>query len=54
MGISLKRAKYFILCNGKYFASKSIFQKKFIESNLVLEEKITKEERVNQLSLFNE
>ena len=30
MGISLKRAKYFVLCNGKYFASTNIFKKKII------------------------
>lgn len=53
MGISLKRAKYFILCNGVYFANKSFFQKKFIESNLILEDK--EKEKMNdcsQLSLW--
>ena len=54
MGISLKRAKYFILCDGKYFANISCFQKSFITSNLILEEKEEKKERVTQLSLFYE
>ena len=54
MGISLKRAKYFILCDGKYFANISCFQKSFITSNLILEEKEEKKESVTQLSLFYE
>ena len=41
MGIVLKRAKYFITCNGKYFIDKSLFKKNFIETNFT------------QLSLFN-
>ena len=55
MGISIKRAKYFILCNGKYFTNPSIFKNKFIEANLILEDR--KKEITNtgiQLSLFNE
>ena len=55
MGISIKRAKYFILCNGKYFTNSSIFKNKFIEANLILEDR--KKEITNtgiQLSLFNE
>lgn len=54
MGISLKRAKYFILCNGRYFTNRSIFKKKFIESNLILEDKATIYSNNVQLSLFNE
>jgi len=53
MGIVLKRAKYFITCNNKYFIDKSLFKKEFIESNLVLEDYKTKETKYNQLSLFN-
>lgn len=54
MGISLKRAKYFILCDGKYFANISCFQQSFITKNLILEETETKEERTTQQSLFYE
>ena len=53
MNISLKRAKYFILCNGKYFTDTNIFNKKIIQANLVLEDKIINNTGV-QLSLFNE
>ena len=53
MGVVLKRAKYFILCNGKYFINHKCFQKEWIEKNLVLEEKIEKEENnMEQLRLF--
>lgn len=52
MGIVLKRAKYFITCNGKYFISKDYFKKNFIEANLVLENKNLKEINKEQLSLF--
>lgn len=52
MGIVLKRAKYFITCNGKYFIDKSYFKKNFIETNLVLEDKELKEISRKQLSLF--
>ncbi len=55
MGISVKRAKYFILCNGVYFANKEVFQKDFIEKNLVLETKEKIEDKKGQqLSLFYE
>ena len=55
MGISMKRAKYFILCNGKYFTNPSIFKNKFIEQNLILEDKTKKVINTGiQLSLFNE
>ena len=55
MGISIKRAKYFILCNGKCFTNPSIFKNKFIEQNLILEEKEKKVMSTGvQLSLFNE
>lgn len=54
MGISIKRAKYFILCNGKYFTHFSIFKKNFIESNLILENEKPITTTGIQLSLFNE
>ena len=52
MGIVLKRAKYFITCNGKYFIDQKYFKKNFIEANLVLEDKNLKEVSKKQLSLF--
>ena len=54
MGISVKKAKYFILCNGKYFMNKAFFEANFITKNLLLEsiEKIDVQNR--QLSLFYE
>ena len=33
MGVVLKRAKYFILCNGKYFTNSAFFKKNFIEAD---------------------
>ena len=52
MGISLKRAKYFLLCNGKYFTNQNIFKKNIIEANLILEDKISISTSNVQLSLF--
>ena len=54
MGIVLKRAKYFITVNNKYFIDNALFKKQFIESNLILEDKIIKTTNLTQLSLFNE
>ena len=54
MGIVLKRAKYFITVNNKYFIDTSLFKKQFIESNLILEDKEIKTNNITQLSLFNE
>ncbi len=53
MNISVKRAKYFILCNGKYFSDTNIFNRKIIEKNLILEDKMVNDNHV-QLSLFHE
>lgn len=52
MGIVLKRAKYFITCNGKYFINSDLFKKEFIETNLSIEENITNISNNKQLSLF--
>ena len=54
LGISLKRAKYFITCNGKYFTNFNIFQRKILEMNLALEEKEETSSASIQLSLFHE
>ena len=55
MGVSLKRAKYFITCNGKYFASNDLFNKNIITSSLVYEERQESDVKNHnvQLSLFN-
>ena len=53
MGVVLKRAKYFITCNNKYFIDKSMFKKGFIETNLILEDKEKTINTNTQLSLFN-
>ncbi len=54
LGVVLKRAKYFITCNGKYFMSSSYFKKEFIEANIVLEDKSIENTKIEQLGLFNE
>lgn len=56
LGIVLKRAKYFITCNGKYFANLEFFKKSLIESSMVLEERklLTNGNGFEQLNLFNE
>ena len=54
MGVVLKRAKYFVTCNGKYFINSELFKKEFIESNLVIEENKNTISNGVQLSLFNE
>ena len=53
MNISIKRAKYFITCNLKYFIDTKYFKKDFIINNLLLEDSIN-ENNNKQLSLFNE
>lgn len=52
MGVVVKRAKYFILCDGKYFTNQSFFKPKFIEANLILEEKEIPSNTHQQLRLF--
>lgn len=54
MNIVLKRAKYFILCNGKYYTSESMFKKEIIEKCLILEDLKEKRQNIKQLSLFND
>lgn len=53
MNISLKRAKYFILCNGKYFTDRSNFKRDIIKNKLLLES-VKKRTAPVQLSLFSE
>ncbi len=53
MGIVLKRAKYFITCNGQYLMTKDLWNADFITKNLVLEEqKKTTDTKKEQLALF--
>ena len=47
MGVSLKRAKYFITCNNKYFNNLSYLNKEFITINL-----LNDDNKERQLSLF--
>ncbi len=55
MGISIKRAKYFILCNGLSFVNPKMLKKDFIAQNIILESKEVSEEKKGvQLSLFYE
>ncbi len=54
MGVVLKRAKYFITCDGKYFVDFNLFRKDYIQNNLILEESALQRNSVIQLSLFNE
>ena len=53
MGVVLKRAKYFITCQGKYYIDSSYLNKTFIERNLVLENRIANTPKSIQLSLFS-
>lgn len=54
MGVVLKRAKYFITCNGEYFTNFDFFKKDFIQHNLILGDRVSQSKNVVQLSLFNE
>ena len=51
MGISLKKSKYFITCNNKYYTNSEIPNKSIIYQNLITQENSFKKEFV-QLSLF--
>ena len=52
MGVVLKRAKYFILCNGKYFTNSAFFKKNFIEANIIIEDHEKISINKEQLRLF--
>lgn len=54
MGVVLKRAQYFITCNGKYFLNRDLFQKEFIEANLIKVTECKMQTTSCQLSLFHE
>ena len=52
MGIVLKRAKYFITCNNKYFTDTEFFKRKIIEKSLILEDPVKNNSQLEQLTLF--
>lgn len=54
MNVVVKRAKYFILCNGKYYTSETMFKKEIIEKCLMLEDLKTSKKDFKQLCLFND
>lgn len=55
LGIVLKRAKYFITCDGKYFAHINKFNTNFISENLLFTERLsTGIAQGTQISLFDE
>lgn len=53
MGVVMKRASYFITCNGKYNIDNKLIKKDFIEANLVLNDNEKNNINIEQLSLFN-
>ena len=54
MGVVLKRAQYFITCNGKYFLNPELFEKNFIETNLINIPSKKESMAHSQLTLFHE
>ena len=52
MGVVLKRARYFITCNGKFDFNPEYFNKNFIEANLVLNDNVKQLTYGKQLQLF--
>lgn len=54
LGISIKRAKYFITCNGKFYINMGLFKKKFVKSSLLLTKKEDISSNKEQLRLTYE
>lgn len=53
LGVVIKRAKYFITCNGEYYTNKDFFKKSIIETSIITEErKLLTLSFQEQLSLF--
>ncbi len=52
MGVVIKRAKYFLLCDGEYFTKSEFFKKNFIEANIILEDRTNVTTNKEQLRLF--
>lgn len=54
LGIVMKRARYFITCNGKYFDRINVFKQSFIMTNLLYQERtMLNENNYEQLSVFD-
>ena len=53
LGVVMKRAKYFILCNGVYYAESNLFNKSYIQK-LLEEPHILSKVNYKQLNLFEE
>lgn len=54
LGVTIKRAKYFITCKGKYYDKVNRLNESFIETNLIYQERNTfQPQRFEQLSLFD-
>ena len=54
MGISIKRAKYFITCNGKFYVNMGLFKKEFVKNSLMITTKENITSNKEQLSLVYE
>ena len=53
LGISLKKAQYFITCKGKYFTNSYNINLNFIETNLISLERSSFTTNFKQLSIFD-
>ena len=53
LGVVMKRAKYFILCNGFYYAESNLFNKNYIQK-LLEEPQVLNKVNYKQLNLFEE
>lgn len=53
LGVVMKRAKYFILCNGSYYAESNLFNKSYIQK-LLEEPRVINKVNYKQLNLFEE
>ena len=54
MGISIKRAKYFITCGGKFYINMGLFKKEFVKSSLLIETRENHVSNKEQLRLTYE
>lgn len=54
LGVVMRRASYFITCNGKYYLDINMFKEKIIKRNLMLDEPSNNIDHSIQLRLFDE
>ncbi len=54
LGVVMRRASYFITCNGKYYLDINMFKEKIIKKNLILGETSNNTSNYIQLGLFDE